>query len=137
MSDDRILPAVVGPITGPAVTVIDGPLLTRRPDAVAEKSGWSAPAPASRRLTDLPESQAWIAPGLKGLFASLFDSWTAAHASELQSKLAPYTPYTSPDTPADAAHFNIAQIVVKFVEGCSVRLDGAKLVVTEETKHPA
>src|SRR4029079_15393955 len=38
---------------------------------------------------------------------------------------------------ADPGLFNIAQIVVKFVEGASVRLDGANLVLTREVKEPA
>lgn len=132
-SRDRIRPTVIGPIVGPAVTVIDGPVLTRPPARVGEKPLWSAHTTAPRRLTDLPDPQAFVAPGVQGLYASL----AAAPPTEPRSELAPYVPYTSPDTPADPALFNIAQIVVKLVEGSSVRLDGAKLLVTGEVKDPA
>jgi len=132
-SDDRIRPTVIGPIVGPAIAAVDGPILTRPPDPVGENPSWSAPTTVPRRLTDLPDPQALVAPGVQGLYASL----AADPPSEPRSGLAPYVRYTSPDTPADPALFNIAQIVVKLVEGSSVRLDGAKLVVTREVKDRA
>lgn len=132
-SGDRIRPTVIGPIVGPAVTAVDGPILTRPPDPVSENASWSAPTTVPRRLTDLPDAEALLAPDMGGVYSSL----AADPSGEPRSDLEPYVAYNSPDTPADPALFNIAQIVVKLVEGSSVRLDGAKLVITREVKDPA
>ena len=124
-------PVVIGPIAGPPVIVIPDLPRPRPPDPVV--TPWSAPTQPPRQLADLPEAESFIAPDAEGLYAS----FAADPPGELRSGLEPYLPYTSPDTPADPGLFNIAQIVVKFVEGASVRLDGANLVLTREVKEPA
>ena len=129
---DSIRPTIIGPTVGPPVTPVERPILTR-PYPVREPPSWRATTAESRRLTDLPDAQSFVAPGMDGLYSAL----AADPAGEPRSGLEPYVSYTSPDTPADPAFFNIAQIVVKFVEGSSVGLDGAKLVVTREVKDPA
>jgi hypothetical protein len=132
-SDNGIQPAVVGPIVGPPVIMIDEVLRIPPPEPV-DALEWSAPEPVVRRLTDLrADAESFIAPDMEGLYATL----VADPPGELRSGLEPYVPYTSPDTPADDDLFNIAQIVVKFVEGASVRLDGANLVLAREVKEPA
>ena len=129
---DRVEPAIIGPIVGPAVAAVDAPVI-RPLTPFPEELSWR-PSPAeSRRLTDLPDAETFIAPGIQGLY----DSLAADPPAEPRSDLEPYVSYTSPDTPADPEFFNIAQIVVKFVEGSSLRLDGAKLVVTREVKSRA
>ena len=130
-SGDTNRPAIIGPIAGPPVVVIDGPRPIRPPDPVV--TPWSAPPQERRRLADLPDPDSFMAPDVEGVFASL----AADPPGELRSGLEPYVPYTSPETPADPELFNIAQIVVKFVEGASVRLDGANLVLTRDVKEPA
>lgn len=146
-SDSHVRPTIVGPIVGPAV-IPDGPILKRLPGPSFEKPPWSFFKNAPRPRTDLPEPQSFVAPGVHGLYASLgaagegSDRGTVVPGigitppGEARSGFAPYVAYTSPDTPADAALYNIAQIVVKLVEGSSVRLDGAGLVVTSEVKDP-
>lgn len=56
---------------------------------------------------------------------------------EAPAGLEPYVRYSTPQTPADPAGYNVAQIVVKFVEGSSIRLNGAALVVTREVTDPS
>jgi serine protease len=129
---DRVEPAIIGPIVGPAVAAVDEPV-TARLTPFAEELRWRPSAAESRRLTDLPDAETFVAPGIEGLY----DLLAADPPAEPRSDLEPYVSYTSPDTPADPEFFNIAQIVVKFVEGSSVRLDGAKLVVTGEVKNRA
>jgi serine protease len=130
-SGDGNPPAVIGPIVGPPVIVIDDLPRPRPPDPVV--TPWSAPAQEPRRLADLPDAESFMAPDVEGLYASL----TGDPPDELRSGREPYVGYVSPETPADPGLFNIAQIVVKFVEGASVRLDGANLVLTREVKEPA
>lgn len=124
--------AVLPPIVGSAITGVDGTIVIRRPVLPGE-SAWKAPKTPSRRLTDLPEPESFIAPGLQGLYASL----AAAPPAELPTKLVPYVRYASPNTPADASLFNIAQIVVKFVEGSAIALKGVEVVVSRELEQAA
>jgi serine protease len=130
MAENGSPPTVIGPVVGPPVLVIDRPVRPRPPRP--EPPSWSASTPAPRRLTDLPDPESFVAPGEQGLYATI----AVDAPGELRSGLTPYVPYATPDTPPDPELFNIAQIVVKFVEGSSVRLDGATLVVTRAVKEP-
>ena len=132
-ADDRTGPMVVGPIVGPAVIVGDPPIVILPPEPVGEQALWRAPEAVPRRLTDLPDTQSFVAPGMEGLFATM----VASTEDEPPSGLEPYRPYTSPDTPADSTLFNIAQLVVKLVEGSGVRLDGLKLALTRDAEDSA
>ena len=125
-------PTIIGPIVGPRVAVEDT-VQTGPAAPVGEQPEWRARAAASRRLSDLPDPESYVATDAQGLYASL----AADPPDEPASGLAPYTPYTSPDTPADPELYNIAQLVVKMIEGSSVRLDDTELVVMPEVEDPA
>jgi len=123
-----VQPTVIGPIIGP---VIPRPVIVRPPILVGEgrPAAWQAPPPAPPRLTDLPEPQAFVAPGLTGLYGAL------PRRPEIPGpRLGPYVPYTSPDTPADPAKFNIQQVVVKFAEGSALRLRGRGLAISPDAE---
>jgi subtilisin family serine protease len=128
-SGDRIGPTLIGPIIGPAITAADG-----QPTVPVNETPFLRTSTAGpRRLTDLPDAETFLAPGMEGLYSSL----AADPPGEPRSDLEPYVAYNSPDTPPDPEIFNIAQIVVKLVEGSCVRLDGRKLIVTPDVKEPA
>src|SRR5262245_49903410 len=101
----RIRPTVVGPIVGPPVIIVDGPIVTRPPVPNGEQLPWSAPAAVPRRLTDLPDAESFVAPDVQGLYGSI----AADTPMEPRTDLAPYVPYTSPETPPDPELFNILQ----------------------------
>ena len=91
------------------------------------------PRQSPRRLADLPDGQC---RSLRPEWRGCTPRWRRTRPRAAVRTRA-VRPVYSPDTPADPEFFNIAQIVVKFVEGASVRLDGEKLVVTREVKEPA
>lgn len=126
----RPRPAVVGPIVGPAVVVPVGPIVALPPATIVTTPSWTAPAAVPRRLVDLPEPEFFVAPGASGIFAAL----AANGLDDPPATLAPYVPYSSPETPADPARFNLAQIVVKLVQGANVRIDGSRLAVTRAVR---
>src|SRR5262245_6946014 len=128
-SGDRNRPTVIGPIIGPAITTADGQPAV----PVNETPFLRTSTPEPRRLTDLPGAETFLAPGLEGLYSSL----AADPPGEPRSDLEPYVAYNSPDTPPDPTIFNIAQIVVKLVEGSCVKLDGGELIITPDVKKPA
>lgn len=79
------------------------------------------------RLENAPQPEYFVAPGIQGIYAQL-----RKPARFKDVKLAPYEPYRSPATPADASKFNLKQVVVKFVEGSGVRLREGELVMSAE-----
>ena len=96
----------------------------------------------TRSLNEAPTAESFVGPGIEGLYAEL-----QADAARVKSglcgygikphpskgRLAPYTRYQSPETPANPAAFNIRQIVIKFVEGSAVRLRDGQLQQVKET----
>jgi serine protease len=127
-----IRPTIVGPVIGPALTTIEATDSAGRPARPGE-SPWIAPAQTPRRLRKLPDAQSFLEPGVQGLYASL----AAETCDRAPDGLRPYARYSSPDTPADPDLHNIVQIVVKLVEGSSIRLEGTALVVTRAAKDPS
>ena len=92
--------------------------------------------PIVRPLAEAPPPENFVAPKVTGLFAQLraraVQEPGEACPSTVKSprankRLAPYTPYESPRTHADPAAFNLRQVVLKVVEGSSVRLRGRQL----------
>jgi hypothetical protein len=81
------------------------------------------PVPAPRDLSQPPDAQNFVAPGLNGVYATLRES----PADPPREGLVPYSPYTSIYTPADPDRFNVRQIALKFVEGSGVRLRQGRL----------
>ena len=104
-----------------------------RPIVVLPASGsvGQIPIEAPRRLNDLPDPESFIAPGLTGLY----DALRSAPPRPART-LAPYIAYSSPDTVADPKHFNLQQIVVKFVEGSGLRLRNNELVIDGRALRP-
>lgn len=82
-------------------------------------------------LEKAPAAEFYVDKGVSGLFAQLrsADNVQCGTATEKPAnpEQARYSPYVSPDTPADPRRFNLRQIVIKLVEGSAVRLRNGEL----------
>jgi hypothetical protein len=107
----------------------------------------SLPVQEARQLNEAPPPTAFVRPGLTGIYAQLradANSKTTSngptgrgHIGRQPHPPVRYIPYATPPTPPDPNRFNIKQIVVKFVEGSSIRLREKKLVVSKEQQATA
>jgi hypothetical protein len=107
----------------------------------------SLPAQEARQLNEAPPPTAFVRPGLTGLYTQLRTGANGkatsngptgrGHIVRQPHPRVRYVPYATPPTPPDPNRFNIKQIVVKFVEGSSIRLREKKLVVSKEQQATA
>lgn len=123
-----VLGPVVGPVIGPVTGPVVGPINVPPVLPGGERPPSRLPAQPPRSLANPPDPQSFIAPGAVGLYGAM------PRPAREPVRLSPYAPYASPETPADPARFNIQQIVVKFAEGSSLRLNGSRLSVSVDAK---
>jgi hypothetical protein len=110
------------------LTIGTGIGIGRPPIRPIELPKWH-PRTSVRRLTDLPDPQSFVEPGFDGIFAML----AADPPGPPPDGLAPYVAYSSPNTPADPARYNIDHVVVKITEGATVAVSGAALAIAAPT----
>jgi hypothetical protein len=97
---------------------------------------WKPVTPAPLEVVGDSKPQHYIAPGITGLYARLQASEARSRTGRFPNAkpgpLKPYQPYRNPDPRVEVGAVNVAQIVVKFVEGSGVRLNDGKLQVVAD-----
>lgn len=116
------------PAAAPATVMIaQGTPAAKPTTPVPVRRKLAAPLQRLQSLDNPPAAEFFADPGLEGIYARLRKT-----EPKLTAGLAFYVPYENRQTTADKSKFNLRQIVVKFVEGSSVRLRKGRLEVSTE-----